>query len=80
MNMLLFYCINFKLTSVKQTTSNKQVSTHKNTNYKCLVQIFSTAYIISLAEFAYKTDALKVFAKLTRKNLGQSLIFTKFAA
>ena len=33
-NIVVFSCINFELTSIKQTTLEKQGSTHKNTYYK----------------------------------------------
>ena len=37
MNTIVFSWINIQLTSSKQTTLNKQMSTHKNTFYKFLV-------------------------------------------
>ena len=40
-----FFCLNFELTLIKQTTFNKQGSTHKNTCHKWLVHNILHAWI-----------------------------------
>ena len=40
MNIVVFSCINFELTSIKEKTLNKQGSTHKKAFYKLLVHFF----------------------------------------
>ena len=42
MNIVVFACINFELTPIKQKTLIRQGSTHKNTSYNWLVHIFFT--------------------------------------
>ena len=46
MNFAVFSCINIEFTSIKQLTSDKQRSDHKNVCFKFLVHIFKFSCLI----------------------------------
>ena len=50
-NILVFYCINFVLTSIKQTILRQERSLRKTTCYHCLVHIFTHVWYTRVINF-----------------------------
>ena len=59
MNIIVFSCIDFELTSIKQKTLDKQECSHKNTCYKILVHIFQSSIVWDY--FCISSDSLVSF-------------------